>query len=163
MSGERSACVVLDIDGVLADVRHRLTHLTSRPKDWYAFFAAAPRDELLADGANFAAEAAKTHDIVYLTGRPERTRPDTEAWLKKHRLPEGLLVMRREGDRRPAVLVKTQALRKLRETKEIALVVDDDTRVVDAVRAAGFNASVAGWMPRDGDILSDAQEREGRT
>jgi hypothetical protein len=172
MYGERSACVVLDIDGVLADVRHRLTHLATRPKDWDAFFAAAPRDDLLAEGANFAAEAAKTHDIVYLTGRPERTRADTDAWLKKHRLPEGALVMRREGDRRPAVLVKIQALRKLRETKEIALVVDDDTQVVEAVRAAGFKASVADWMPRDdardgdgsnGDVLVDAQEREGRT
>ena len=33
---------VLDIDGVLADVSHRLGHVQRRPKDWDAFFAAAP-------------------------------------------------------------------------------------------------------------------------
>ena len=41
---------VLDIDGVLADVRHRLHHLDKRPKDWAAFFAAAGRDPAAARG-----------------------------------------------------------------------------------------------------------------
>ncbi len=35
---------VFDIDGVLADVRHRLHHVAARPKDWDAFFGAAPQD-----------------------------------------------------------------------------------------------------------------------
>jgi hypothetical protein len=34
---------VFDLDGVLADVRHRLHFLDRRPKDWDGFFAAAPR------------------------------------------------------------------------------------------------------------------------
>ncbi len=72
---------VLDIDGVLADVRHRLHHLERRPKDWAAFFAAAPRDPLLPEGAAVAAQLAPDHDVVYLTGRPERCRRDTLAWL----------------------------------------------------------------------------------
>ena len=42
---------VFDIDGVLADVRHRLHHLQCRPQRWEAFFTAADRDPLLeADG-----------------------------------------------------------------------------------------------------------------
>ena len=32
---------IVDIDGVVADVRHRLHHLDRRPKNWSAFFAAA--------------------------------------------------------------------------------------------------------------------------
>jgi len=31
----------VSIDGVLADVHHRLHHIARRPKDWPAFFAAA--------------------------------------------------------------------------------------------------------------------------
>ena len=79
-----SALVVLDIDGVLADVRHRLHYLASRPKNWDGFFAAAKDDELLEVGAEFAKRAAGTHDIVYLTGRPERLRAATQAWLDEH-------------------------------------------------------------------------------
>jgi hypothetical protein len=68
---------VLDIDGVLADVRHRLHHLESRPKNWAAFFAAAPRDPLLAEGAAVATHLSTDHELVYLTGRPEHCRRDT--------------------------------------------------------------------------------------
>lgn len=155
-------CVVLDIDGVLADVRHRLRFVTAKPKDWDAFFAAAPSDPPLDVGAGFAREAASSHDVVYLTGRPERTRDDTLAWLKRHGLPEGRLIMRRDGDRRPAVLTKTQALRHLSKECRVDLVLDDDPAVVDAVMMAGFSARLADWTPRD-DVLNDAQEREGRT
>ena len=38
---------VLDIDGVLADVRHRLHHLERQPTSWSGFFAAAVSDPLL--------------------------------------------------------------------------------------------------------------------
>jgi len=156
------AFVVLDIDGVLADVRHRLRHVAKKPKDWDAFFAAAPKDPLLDVGAGFAREAASSHDVVYLTGRPERTRDDTLRWLEKHDLPAGRLIMRREGDRRPAVLTKTQALRRLSNEQRVDLVLDDDPAVIEAMTRAGFPARLADWMPRD-DALSDAQEREGQT
>ncbi len=155
-------CVVLDIDGVLADVRHRLRHVAARPKDWDAFFAAAPQDPLLEVGATFAREAASSHELVYLTGRPERTRDDTQAWLEMHDLPPGRLIMRREGDRRPAVLTKTQALRRLNRERRVELVIDDDPAVVDAITKAGFPARLADWMPRD-EVLNNAQERDGRT
>jgi hypothetical protein len=156
------ACVVLDIDGVLADVRHRLRHVAKKPKDWDAFFAAAPEDPLLDAGAGLAHEAASSHDIVYLTGRPERTRDDTLAWLRRNCLPAGRLVMRRDGDRRPAVLTKMEAIRRLSTQQRVDLVLDDDPAVVDAISDAGFAVRLADWMPRD-DTLTDAQEREGRT
>jgi len=155
-------CVVLDIDGVLADVRHRLRFVATSPKNWDGFFAAAPNDDVLDVGAAFARDAASSHDIVYLTGRPERTRDDTLDWLRRHNLPAGQLIMRREGDRRPAVLTKTQALRQIGKERRVDLVVDDDPAVIDAIAKAGFRARLADWMPR-GETLANAQEREGRT
>lgn len=155
-------CVVLDIDGVLADVRHRLRFVATKPKNWDAFFAAARDDPPLEAGVRFAREAASSHDIVYLTGRPERTRDDTRAWLRRHGLPDGQLVMRHEGDRRPAVRTKTQALRKLAKNQQIALVLDDDPAVVESLKQQGFPVRLADWMPR-GEALNDAQEGEGRT
>ncbi len=62
---------VIDIDGVIADVRHRLQHVARTPKDWDAFFAAAPDDEVLAVGLETARRLAEVCEIVYLSGRPE--------------------------------------------------------------------------------------------
>jgi hypothetical protein len=164
--------VVLDIDGVLADVRHRLHYLAARPKNWEGFFAAAKNDQVLEVGAEFAKRAAATHEIVYLTGRPERLRAATQAWLDQQLLPAGRLVMRSEGDRRPSAVVKLHELRRLSRASTIAVLVDDDQSVIDAARTAGFTVQLADWMPRPADpdeplfgidLLHDAQQREGRT
>jgi phosphoglycolate phosphatase-like HAD superfamily hydrolase len=167
-----SPLVVFDIDGVLADVRHRLHYLATRPKNWDAFFAAAKKDHVLEVGAEFAKRAAATHEIVYLTGRPERLRAATQSWLDEQQLPPGRLLMRPEGDRRPSAVVKLHELRRLRRESTVEMLVDDDPLVVDAARAAGFTVQHADWMPRPADddqslfgrdVLRDAQQREGRT
>jgi phosphoglycolate phosphatase-like HAD superfamily hydrolase len=153
---------VLDIDGVLADVRHRLRHIEGRRKDWAAFFAAAPDDEPLPEGLAVAQRLAADHAIVYLTGRPERCRADTEAWLRRHGLPAGRVLMRAEGDRRPARQAKPRLLARLAASGRIAVVVDDDPAVCAALQAAGWPVLVADWMGRPA-ALDAAQEREGRT
>lgn len=157
------SCVVLDIDGVLADVRHRLHHLTGKPKDWAGFFAAAAADPLLSAGAEVARVAAADHDLVYLTGRPEHLHAQTQAWLDGNGLPPGVLLMRAEGDRRPGAVVKLGWLRKLGRQCRVALVVDDDPEVVAALQRAGFTATLADWMPDDTTPLRQAQQRDGRS
>jgi hypothetical protein len=153
---------VIDLDGVVADVRHRLHHLEARPRDWDAFFADIPHDPLLAEGRVVLDRLAPDHEVVYLTGRPERTRAATEAWLRRHRLPRGRLIMRSERDRRPARVTKPGLLRRLSDGRQIAVVVDDDPDVCAALRRDGWPVLVADWMPRP-DALPDAQERLGRT
>jgi hypothetical protein len=151
----------VDIDGVLADPGHRLHFLERRPKDWDAFFAAAPDDPPLAEGLAVARRLAADHEVVYLTGRPERCRSDTVAWLDDHRLPPGRLVMRRPGDRRPARLAKISLLRRLAAERPVDVLVDDDAEVCAAAEAAGFAVLRADWMPPR-PALSEAQDREGR-
>jgi hypothetical protein len=51
---------VFDIDGVLADVRHRLHLVEGRPKDWDGFFAAAADDPPLTRGCSWPARAPRT-------------------------------------------------------------------------------------------------------
>jgi phosphoglycolate phosphatase-like HAD superfamily hydrolase len=154
---------VFDIDGVVADVRHRLHHLDQRPKNWDAFFNAAAADPPLATGIELVRELAERHKIVWLTGRPEWLRPTTEAWLSQHELTSESLQMRPNRDHRPATAYKLNALRQLTSTESpISAFIDDDEDVVNAALAAGLPAILADWVPRSPQLRT-AQHRLGRT
>lgn len=153
---------VIDLDGVVADVRPRLHHIEGAKKDWQAFFDGVGDDDVLAEGRAVVDRLAPDHEIVYLTGRPERTRRATEDWLDRHELPRGRLIMRRDGDRRPARMVKPALLRSLARGRQIAVVVDDDAAVCEALRAQGWPVLQADWMPAAAPLHA-AQEEEGRT
>jgi hypothetical protein len=133
-----------------------------RPRDWGRFFAGAAADSLSEEGAGWALQAAADHELVWLTGRPEWLRAITTRWLGQHGLPAERLVMRPDGDYRPAREYKVAELRRIARRDEIVVFVDDDPEVVRAAADAGFTASLATWLPR-GSALSDAQERSGRT
>ena len=150
---------MFDIDGVVADVRHRLHHL--RRHRWHRFFDDAHLDPLLSQGAALVADLAEQHEIVWLTGRPDWLRDVTADWLRHYDLPGEELHMRPDGDYRPARAYKLSVLRSL-QSRGIAAVVDDDSEVVDAALAAGFPAALADWVPRNPD-LREAQERYGTT
>ncbi|MGW5332652.1 phosphatase domain-containing protein [Streptomyces bauhiniae] len=160
-SGERPVAV-FDLDNTLAETAHRQHFLERRPRDWDAFFAAAPRDPPLVEGVAMARTAARTCDIVYLTGRPERCRRDTLDWLALHRLPAGELHMRPRQDRRPARTTKLEILRRIARRLEVLVVVDDDELVCDAAERAGFAVVRARWAESSA-ALRQAQEQEGRT
>jgi phosphoglycolate phosphatase-like HAD superfamily hydrolase len=153
---------VFDVDGVLADVRHRLRYVERRPKDWDAFFTAAVDDPPLPDGVALARASAEDCEVVYVTGRPERCRADTLDWFARHGLPAGRLAMRAARDRRPARVAKPQLLRALARDRVVAVVVDDDEQVCDAYERAGWRVLRATWMTTPA-TLARAQEVEGRT
>lgn len=159
----RPALATIDLDGVVADTRHRLRHLQTRPKNWDAFFDEARADAVLPEGLGVARALAGQAEIVYLTGRPERCRADTEDWLREHDLPPGRVLMRRAGDRRPAALVKAGIWRGLSRTHRVVMAVDDDPLVIEQAGKAGIPVLLADWMPDEAeDSLHEAQE-EGKT
>lgn len=153
---------VFDIDGVLADVSHRVHLLEGRPQDWDAFFAAAADDPPHPEGLELAGAAAAECELAYVTGRPERCRAATDDWLRRHGLPPGSLRMRADGDHRPARLAKPQLLAELATGRVVAVVVDDDEQVCDAYEQAGWTVLRAGWGGRP-VTLRRAQEEQGRT
>ncbi|GAA0742857.1 hypothetical protein Drose_31775 [Dactylosporangium roseum] len=153
---------VFDIDGVVADVRHRLRHLDRRPKDWARFFAAAGRDPVLEEGIELARRYAREHILVWLTGRPEHLRQVTTDWLHRYELPGELLFMRPAGDRRPAREFKAGQLARMARESTIEIVVDDDPDVVAKLRKLGHPVRLADWVPHS-STLRTAQDRDGRT
>lgn len=158
----RRPLAVFDLDNTLADTAHRQHFLEARPKNWAAFFAAAPADPPLAEGIALAVESAHECEVLYLTGRPERCRRDTLDWLAAHGLPEGRVYMRSNADRRPARFTKLEILRRLAQDRRIRVLVDDDEMVCDDAERAGFTVVRARWAAKSA-ALQEAQEREGRT
>jgi phosphoglycolate phosphatase-like HAD superfamily hydrolase len=152
---------VFDIDGVVADVRHRLHYLEQRPKAWGAFLAAAVADPPLAEGIALLEKLQVDHEIAWLTGRPEWLRQVTVDWLARHGLPTANLVMRADGDYRPARVMKLDAIRSI-PPESVAMLVDDDQEVITAVSGAGYRTTLATWVPRS-TALRSAQEKSGRT
>jgi hypothetical protein len=158
----RRPLAVFDLDNTLADTAHRQRFLERKPRDWDAFFAAAPQDPPIERGVALALEYAEECEVVYLTGRPERCRCDTLEWLGAHGLPEGRVHMRRDHDRRPARRTKLEILRRLARDREVRVLVDDDELVCADAEQAGFPVVRARWAAPSAE-LREAQEREGRT
>ena len=156
----------VDLDGVVADVRHRLGHIEGGPKDWDAFFAAAVDDPPHPEGIALVRRLEQDHEVVYLTGRPDRLRSDTLAWLDDQGIGGHRLEMRSDRDRRPAAQVKLRRLQELAQGREVGVVVDDDPLVVATMRKAGLPTFHADWETRtsdDDEALLAAQEVEGQT
>ncbi|MFB7918244.1 hypothetical protein [Streptomyces sp. NPDC056061] len=162
MKDDHRPLAVFDLDGTLADTGHRQHCLEGVRRDWSGFFAAAVDDPPLPEGVGLVLSSAGECEIRYLTGRPERCRRDTLAWLAEQGLPEGRLYMRRNGDRRPARHTKPDILKRLGREREVRMLVDDDELVCDAAERAGFAVVRARWAAVS-SALADAQEREGRT
>jgi hypothetical protein len=163
---ELPTIAVFDIDGVIADVRHRLRFVERAPKDWDSFFGCMDEDGPLEDGIALARTQAEAgHRLVYLTGRNESYRALTLDWMQRYDVPEGRLVMRPNHDRRPARQFKPQALQRLAERSRIVAVVDDDAAVIEVLRRDGWPVLHATWMPQESgeqQALFDAQEVDGR-
>ncbi|WP_020389972.1 HAD family acid phosphatase [Kribbella catacumbae] len=162
---QRRPYAVLDIDATLSDTSQRIKFLERKPKDWDSFFAHAKDDAVLDEGLAVATTLAADHEIVYLTGRPERLRRDTVKWFEDNGFPEGKLLMRGNNDRRPSATMKLARLRTLAQERRVAVLVDDDVRVCAAAEKAGYPVMRADWGldPETQPALFEAQEKEGRT
>ena len=165
-SDDERPLAIIDLDGVVADVRHRLRYLERRPKNWAAFFAAARHDAVHPEGVAVVDTLASDHEVVFLTGRPHHLHDDTVRWLDEHGLGGRRVVMRPQGDRRPAAVLKLELLEALADGRTVGIVVDDDPVVLDALRRAGYHTFAADWEARPADAdqaMQEAQEHDGRT
>lgn len=134
--------VVWDLDGTLSDDRARAHFVeveAGRARDWESYFDAIDQDPPIAASMEIL-QALRAHGtrIVFLTGRPEYTRPKTEKWLRANGLDDyDRLVMRPHGETRPAGYFKVDAVARLREEYELVCAFEDRIDVAGALREAG--------------------------
>lgn len=129
--------VLVDMDGTLADVTHRLHHIKGAQKNWKSFFQYMhedpPHDIVLAWVRNLAPE----YRVVIVTGRPDTYRQQTIEWLTRHDVKYDAILMRPSGDHRPDYVVKKELLGSVNKDR-VAFVIDDRPNVCDMWRDCGL-------------------------
>ena len=140
--------IIFDLDGTLADIRHRL-HYIQEPDhlpheneawkpDWEAFFEACDRDRPI---STTLALYRTLHDsgakIYIFSGRSDQVRHKTRMWLSQNRIKYELLFMRRQGDHQPDHKLK-KSWAHLVGVNQIHYVCDDRSRIVKMWRSLGI-------------------------
>jgi beta-phosphoglucomutase-like phosphatase (HAD superfamily) len=164
---ERARAVVWDLDGTLSDDRARAHFVEvqeGRARDWESYFDAIDTDPPIAASMEVlrALHAAGLR-IVFLTGRPEYTRPRTEAWLRANGLTDyDRLMMRPHDEARSAGGFKANAIAELRREFELVCAFEDRLDVAEALRRAGLPVFLygAGAAAPDADDRGDARPRQ---
>ncbi|MCR2052959.1 hypothetical protein NSA19_08920 [Actinomyces bowdenii] len=163
----RKPATVLDIDGVLADVTHRIHLVASAPRRWGEFVYAADEDSLIPEGARIASDALRDGNLLVLvTGRPCCVRKITVDWLDSNGIHADELHMRAAGDRRPARTLKADFVREICRRFDIVKYVDDDpdvVRAIEAMRSSVPIGEVVLFINSTSKAVHVGQEIEGRT
>lgn len=134
---------MFDLDGVLADDRHRVHYALNL--EWFKYF----------DPANVAADPVWSQgerllfmmqslgwEIGYMTGRRESLRKTTTEWLEANGFPEGTLYMRGPGFLHQRLAeVKALWLRDFQDTSAVVLFDDDPEVVAEVRRQYGYGAA----------------------
>jgi hypothetical protein len=151
-------CIIVDIDGTLADTRHRQHYLEGKKKDWPGFFAACAADALYTEIRALTNAMYATSDVFLCTGRPSNYFEATHNWLRDNGIKYDCMLMRKEGDTRPDTVVKKEMLDLIRAHKwNILFSVDDRPEVVEMWRANGvpcLSVDPVTWkkVPREHDL-----------
>ena len=134
--------IICDLDGTLADISHRVHHAKGESKNWRRFFGGILEDAIAEVVADILKHYSISHQIIFVTGRPEFTRPDTVAWLYQNVpfIAEYELFMRPNGDFRPDNVVKGELYDQHIEPKfgRPFFVLDDRDKVVKMWREKGL-------------------------
>lgn len=149
---------IVDIDGTIADLTHRLHFIQGDKKDWDSFHAACDKDEPIKDVLDTIHMLENGGAwLVFVTGRPESVRDETYDWLIKqwnceelgHEAFEKDLFMRKDGDFRPDYVIKKEIYDSFSDEMKgnIRGVFEDREQVVKMWRSLGLTC----FQVKDGD------------
>jgi hypothetical protein len=136
--------IIVNIDGTIADCRHRRHFVTDDKQDWNSFFNAMKKDLPIKPTAELVRRLNQHHDIYLVTARPESYRSMTNSWLVQYEIPFEYLFMReddykdKDGNQGKPWEYKEEVLRHLKRSgTEILLAIDDKEECVGMWRRNG--------------------------
>ncbi|MDC2963450.1 polynucleotide kinase [Gammaproteobacteria bacterium] len=132
--------VIVDLDGTIADIEHRLHFVQKEPKDWDGFFNACVNDKPFRDVIELVRRLALSGlHIKILSGRSETVKKETLEWIDKFCDFSYSLSMRKARDHRPDWVVKKEMVLALGLTPgKVLCVIDDRKSLVAFWRKMGY-------------------------
>ncbi len=132
--------IIVDLDGTLCNIDHRLHFLQKEKKDWHQFHQSCENDTV-EPWCQQIIESMKqsSFTIVLMTGRDDGYEDITKSWLTKNKIPYDLLLMRKSGDHRADHTIKWELFcEHLKNNYEIEFVLEDRKSVVEMWREKGL-------------------------
>lgn len=127
---EKKTCIICDLDGTLA---------LNNGRDWYDY------DKVITDNVEWRInklinDLYYNYDIIFITGRDEECRAQTEMWISNVAgIKEYQLIMRSHGDKRPDQITKKELYENYIEPEyNVACVFEDRNKVVEMWRSLGL-------------------------
>lgn len=126
---------IFEIDGVIADITHRLGMLGHKPVDWQKFLHSACDDNYFMPMVRMMRHIYDGGGEIWLwTNRCESIKDITVQWLAKHpMIPEHIdLWMRPLGEKCPDQVLKSRRYTELSEhdKRRIVLAIEERPRVI---------------------------------
>ena len=151
---QKQNAIIVDIDGTIAEIDHRLYLIKKTPKDWDSFHKKATEDLPIKENVDTIREKLFVMRAVpiFVTGRPEQSREITVPWLLKNffmleshgeteeKNVNGVLFMRPTGDFREDFEIKKEVHDKhLVDKYNIMRVYEDRPQVIRMWEGLGYD------------------------
>lgn len=130
--------IIFDLDGTIADIRHRLHLVSSEPKQWDEFNKLCIYDQPNSNVISVLNDLKDVgNEIIILTGRSSVVKPQTLEWLNKYDVHYDEIYMRGRDDYTSDVELKRKWLIRYGKSR-IVCVFDDRQGVVNMWREEGI-------------------------
>ena len=138
----RQDTVVVDLDGTLADVNHRIPLVKTDHPDWDEFYKRVADDKLNVWCKKLIKGMRESgHRVVIVSARPQTLLEVTSSWLYKHGVIVDNIFMLREVNKGKIDFTPDRELKRRWLAKygkeRVLFAVDDRQRVVDMWREEG--------------------------
>lgn len=125
-------CIIVDVDGTLADRGSRNAFDFKRVKE----DTVKPAIRRLVDDLSLEGnDNDVTRQVIIFSGRDDSCMEDTKEWLRENKIHFDEIYMRKTGDKRKDSIVKKELYENhVKERFNVAFWVDDRRQVIDMVR-----------------------------
>jgi len=120
-----------DLDGTLCNVSHRRQYVATKPRNWEAWNAGLVNDKPNLAVLGIITSLTYYYPLIFVSGRSDDYRKQTEEWLEKYDISYNTLYMRKYKDHRDDVIVKGELVDEIEKEYNILGVFDDRKKVID--------------------------------
>jgi hypothetical protein len=120
-----------DLDGTLCNVSHRRQYVATKPRNWDAWNAGLVNDKPNLAVLGIITSLTYYYPLIFVSGRSDDYRKQTEEWLEKYDISYNALYMRKYKDHRDDAIVKGELADEIEKEYNILGVFDDRQRVID--------------------------------